>query len=150
MSNLDLGASWSDGELISGTEWTPIGSYNNDNTYRLNAPFEGNGYVIKNVYVNTTNNFAGVFGNSSSITNLTVIDSYISGATCTAGIVGAVRSGEVTNCTVENVTIISSGTSSGGICGSTYGGIKNCYNSGSVTFTSGGRGDNLYCSWLLC
>ena len=143
MNNLDFGAKEENGswatENNENVKWTPIGSSNNDNSYRLNAIFEGNSHIIKGVYVSNTNDFNGIFGNANTIKNLTIKDSYIEGADCTAGIVGALREGEISNCYVEN-TIIKGNDYTGGIAGLIYGNIKNSYNSGRISSSNNSGG----------
>lgn len=136
MNNLDFGAKEENGswatENNENVKWTPIGSSNNDNSYRLNAIFEGNSHIIKGVYVSNTNDFNGIFGNANTIKNLTIKDSYIEGADCTAGIVGALREGEISNCYVEN-TIIKGNDYTGGITGQFTGSsISNCGSSANI------------------
>ena len=74
MANIDLGARSTNGELISGTAWTPIGTTAN---LKFTGTFEGNNNTIRGVYVNLDSSYAGLFGNSDTIQNLTVQDSYI-------------------------------------------------------------------------
>lgn len=144
MNNLDFKArkeneNW-ETDSNNALKWTPIGSNNNDNSYRLNATFEGNSHIIKGIYVNSTNNFNGIFGNANTIKNLTVRDSYIKGESCTAGIVGALREGELLNCYVENTNIIVINTNSraiGGIVGQFTGtNISDCGSSATISATS--------------
>jgi type II secretory pathway pseudopilin PulG len=115
--------------------WTPIG---NSSSYVLKATFEGNGHTISGVYVKSSNQYNGVFGNSYSIQNLTVKNSYIKGANYTAGIVGMLSSGTVNNCQNVNTTVVLTGSNckiAGGIVGQATSGtqILNCNNSGTIT-----------------
>ena len=104
-SNLDLGAKWDkDGNLTSGTAWTPVGKTKNTNEFI--GTFEGQNCYIQGVYVNQEANFGGIFGNSNTIQNLTIKNSYIEGGTATGGIVGALRGGKVENCHNINTTVI--------------------------------------------
>ena len=136
-NNLDLGAREKDGnwETTENEEvkWTAIGKVNNTNM--LKGIFEGNNHIIKGVYVNDSTKFNGIFGNTNSILNLTVKNSYIKGANCTGGIVGALRSGTMENCHNVNTQVIlieGEYNTCGGVVGQLGGNIKNCSNTGTV------------------
>ena len=60
----------------------------------VRGTFGGNNHYIKGVYVNSDTKFCGIFGNTNTIKNLTVKNSYIEGSACTGGIAGAVRGGK--------------------------------------------------------
>ena len=134
MSDLDLGARQTNGTLTSGTEWTPIGK---TSELTFIGTFEGNNHNILGVYIDQTENYAGIFGNSNTIMNLTIKNSYIKGASCSAGIVGVLRTGKLENCHNINTTVIlreGAYTSVGGVVG--YSGasitVSNCSNSGTI------------------
>ena len=135
-NNLDLGArgsddNWETSENES-VKWTAIGK---TSTNMLKGTFEGNNHVIKGVYVNSEDSFNGIFGNSWSIQNLTVKNSYIKGGEQTGGIVGRLRDGEVKNCHNINtmVVIIDNNYFGGGIIGAaSSGSIIDCSNTGMI------------------
>lgn len=141
MANLDLGGRVGNGTTVeekweteanSVVEWTPIGK---NNTNMLKATFQGNNHVIRGVYINTENDYNGIFGSSSStIQNLTIKNSYIKGGNGTGGICGAVESGgKIENCHNNNTTVIlRSGIIVGGVIGQLGGNINNCSNSGTI------------------
>ena len=82
--------------------WTPIG--NSTNTFK--GSFDGNGYVIKNLYINrSTINYQGLFGYSvGSIKNLGIENIEITGKICVGGIAGKMSS-SITNCyVIGNIT----------------------------------------------
>ncbi len=68
-ANIDLSA------YKTGEGWTPIGT--DVNPFR--GSFDGNGYVISNLYINTTasKSYVGLFGKSNGITNVGVEDAYV-------------------------------------------------------------------------
>ena len=138
MNNLDLGSRQIDGQLTSGTSWTPIGMDFNNISGKLGT-FEGNDYCIRGVYVKTNTNFNGIFGNSNTIQRLTIKDSYIEGATYTGGITGALFSGKIEKCNNKNTIIKSSSKCVGGIAGFSQGTISYCSNNGSIE--ASGTGD---------
>ena len=96
---MDLGAREKDGEWETteneAVKWTAIGKTSNN---MLKGTFEGNNHTIKGVYVNDSTDFNGIFGNTNSVLNITIKNSYIKGGSCTGGIVGTLRSGTVENC----------------------------------------------------
>ena len=133
MNDLDLGARFDEnGKLTLGVEWVPVGK-----TKTLVGTFEGNNHYIKGVYVNSDTKFCGIFGNTNTIKNLTVKNSYIEGSACTGGIAGAVRGGKVENChNINTIVTMKSGTESvGGIVGQSSVNIENCTNEGIVYIT---------------
>ncbi len=135
---------------LGGENWTPIGYYPTENStpdVETNKPFkgifDGCGYEVDNLYINTTDKGQGLFGlvNNGKVANITVGEnSNISGGRATAGIVGyAYNETVIYNCSNEaNVT--SNNGIIGGVIGIAYENciIKSCYNSGDVTGKSGG------------
>ena len=141
MKDLDLGARFDEnGKLTLGVEWVPVGQ---TKTLPLLGTFEGNNHYIKGVYINSNTKFCGIFGNSNTIKNLTVKNSYIEGSDCTGGIVGAVRGGIVENCHNINtiVTMKADAASVGGIVGQCSVNIENCTNTGTI-YVTGKREQN--------
>ena len=130
-NDIDMGARQENEILTAGTAWNPIGM---DNAGKFTGTFEGNNHTIKGIYVKKDGNFAGIFGNSDTIQNLTVADSYIEATgSSVGGIVGALREGKILNCI--NKGIVTGGKYSvGGIVGQFSGEkIENCVNEGKIT-----------------
>ena len=121
-----------DGELINDgsglVEWTPIGNGKN----LFSGTFDGNGYVVKGIYIKGESDYVGLFGFVcyNEIKNIGVIDSYIEGNNFTGGISGYSVS-YITNC-YNTANIIGKGKCVGGICGNSSHPITNCYNTGNV------------------
>lgn len=136
MRDIDLGARSKNGEWETeenkAKNWIPIGIDNENNKFI--ATFNGNNHFIKGVYINRQGKFSALFGNSNSILNLTIKDSYIKGTdNCVAGITGAFRNGVLENCHNVNTKIIGLRQSTGGITGQFTGAaITNCTNSGEI------------------
>lgn len=66
-------------------KWTPIGN----SSVAFTGHFDGNGYKISGMFINTTSSHNGLFGNvSGSVSNLTVENSWVTGGKYTGGIVG--------------------------------------------------------------
>ena len=135
------GAFYNDGE-----GWVPIGKYfMTDKLNNFSGIFDGNGHVIKGLYVNTPHFNAGLFGSSSGIIkNLGMVGGEIKATTLEAyvgGIVGYMTAGSITNCyNTSAISAISNSANAiaGGIVGSFRGypssiEISNCYNTGNIT-----------------
>ncbi|HAN09078.1 MAG TPA: hypothetical protein DCP90_00510, partial [Clostridiales bacterium] len=93
-------------ELTTGAGWLPVG---NISEYFIGI-FNGNGYVIKNLYINSTiANCTGLFGNNR---------------------------GTIKQLGLENVNVTGTGDGTGGLVGynsTAVGKIQDCYVSGQVT-----------------
>jgi hypothetical protein len=99
----------------------------------FNGIFEGSGYVVSGVYINTINNSQGLFKNVDSvgvIKNLGVVASYIKGNKNIGGLVGGVNFGIISNSYftggVEGTNIV------GGIVCANFGSVSNSYSTGTV------------------
>ena len=131
MANIDLGARSTNGELTSGTAWTPIGTTSD---LKFTGTFEGNNNTIRGVYVNVDTSYAGIFGFSDTIQNLTVQDSYIKANVGAGGIVGAFKEGKLINCHNINTIVEVETDRAGGIAGQFQGEeIINCTNNAQVS-----------------
>ena len=109
--------------------WTAIGTLNKD----FCGVFNGDGYAVRGIYINTQESYQGLFGYSYSgsiIANLGVAESYIYGDTCVGGVVGG-NNGTVTNC--YNTGSVTGSNGVGGVIGGSNSSITDCYNTGSVT-----------------
>ncbi|MCL1904925.1 MAG: hypothetical protein FWG19_02230 [Methanomassiliicoccaceae archaeon] len=122
-------------------DWTPIGSYVSQSTNFV-ANFNGNGFAVKGIYINSAASVQGLFGwvTGGKIYDLGVEQSFIYSTRSSGndayvgGIAGSLNSGSIiTNC-YNAGTVTSIGNSIGGIAGSlNSGSIKDCYNLGDVT-----------------
>ena len=134
-----------------GQGWQPIGT---DGGTPFIGVFDGNGHIIKGLYVNiqTTdrNVYAGLFGYSRGmIKNLGMTDGSVSSTSTStsssshAGGIAGENDGTISNCyntgsASASVSASSSDSFAGGIAGdNSYGGtIRDCYNTGSVSATA--------------
>ena len=134
MNDLDLGARQIDGELKCGNAWTQIGITKPEEGKSFVGTFEGNNHTIRGVYISAEQKYVGIFGNSNTIQNLTIKDSYIKSTnSCVGGIVGALRSGSVENCHNINTTVEGL-YSVGGVVGQFVGNdMINCSNSATIS-----------------
>ena len=110
--------------------WTPIGNAISRRVY--SGTFDGQGHTISGLYVNSNDNYIGLFGvvmSGSNIKNIGVINSYFKGNDFVGGIAGAVNeSSFVQNC--YSINTISGNDYIGGICGmfgSNNTSVKKCY-----------------------
>lgn len=129
-----------------GKGWTPIGLYqdvsdpNIATKLAFKGTFDGNGYVIRNLYANRkdVNSFnAGLFGYTTSsavIKNLGVTGS-LNVSSYSGGFIGS-NSGTITNCWADVDVQAYTGDVVyrylGGFAGNNFGTIENCYAIGDV------------------
>ena len=129
-SNIDLSTYSSD------EGWVPIGS-----SYRFNGKFDGNGYEIRNLYINRpTEASIGLFGQTTnaSISNLGLVDAKIVGNSNVAGLVGYSNGQlDINNCYVD--AYIQGRSNSGGFVAVTRGNltITDSFVTGSIKCNGG-------------
>ena len=127
---------------LSGITYTPIGTETNP----FKGTFDGHGYTISSLNIDSTSDYVGLFGYSEgNIRNVIVNGEGITGASKVGGIAGF-NAGEIENC-INNIPI--EGTSMvGGIVGNGWGTIRYCENNAPITASSmaggiiGNTGDN--------
>lgn len=126
---------------LSGEAWTPIGIggalYAGTPPY--SGTFDGKGHTIKNLSIDSSAHYVGLFGYvyGGTIRNLTVSGS-VKGSEHTGGIAGAANGGTFENC--ANQCTVQGGTTGGIIGFATEEGtliVRDCYNVGSITTTTG-------------
>ena len=131
LKNIDL-------EGNAENKWEPIG--NSQNLFK--GSFNGNNKKIKNLYIDSTNDCQGLFGNAlnAKFNNIILDDITIKGRECVAGILGCGENVTVEECGISSSTISSiSATvnSCGGIVGKINNGtITKCYNHSNVTLNT--------------
>ena len=121
--------------------WTAIGT-NRINNNGFCGVFNGDGYAVRGIYINTQESYQGLFGNSgggSIIANLGVAESYIYGDTYVGGVVGyngagyndvEYSGGTVANC--YNTGSVTGKDHVGGVAGINEDTVTDCYNVGSI------------------
>ena len=110
-------------------QWTPIGSESN----RYNGTFDGNGHTVSGIYINTSEDYQGLFGYigiGGTVKDLGIEKSRIKGGNNVGGIAGY-SIGSIEDC--YNTGSVSGGNNVGGIAGYSSGTIEDCYNTGSVS-----------------
>lgn len=109
-------------------QWTPIGSESN----RYNGTFDGNGHTVSGIYINTSEDYQGLFGYigiGGTVKDLGIEKSRIKGGNNVGGIAGY-SIGSIEDC--YNTGSVSGGNNVGGIAG-TADGAKDCHNEGTVS-----------------
>ena len=123
--------------LNSYSNWTAIGAQT-PSTARYSGDFKGNGYVVRNLTLNSSAQHQGLFGYaaaSARIESLGVINANVTGTNDRVGILIGTNWGEVVACyTTGSVT----GTGSnairyGGLVGWSIGSISSSYSTASVS-----------------
>lgn len=120
MDNIDL----------SGVSWNVIGSLNNAFTGELN----GNGYAISNLYINSGDDYQGLFGymEGAKISNLAVDRANVVGRRYVGGVAGYSYDSEIYNC--YSTGVISGYSDVGGFIGYSthYSSIASSYSKADV------------------
>jgi hypothetical protein len=97
--------------------WQPIGNYS---VKHFTGIFDGNGYTLKNLYINrATSDFIGLFGSIArpgTVQNLHLDSATVSGAKGTGSLIGISQGATITSCGSTNCTVTGS-TCVGGLVG---------------------------------
>ncbi len=158
---------------LNGVEWNIIGK---SLTYPFTGSFDGNGYKITGLNIESYNQYVGLFGaiNGGTVKNLTLENANIvskTANTCVGGVVGYIVNGKIENVSItgtsniENTENASGTIDIGGIVGYAYrnvdssaNSITNVYSTGDINVTAGrnvyaggiaGRIDMKYPSYYL-
>ena len=123
---------------LASKSWTPIGTSAN----RYTGTFDGDGHIVKNLYINTTAGYQALFGyvgEKATIKNLGVTGIVTTTGQYAAGIVAYLQNYSVIDSCFTDVTVTSAKTAAGIADGqSSYSTIQNCYNLGTITATASG------------
>ena len=143
--------------LTSGTGFTPIGIYddsNSNNRHYFAGEFDGQGFEIRNIYINSNQNYVGLFGyvSGAKIVNLGLtgnITSNTSGTTYAGGFVGYTGwnnpTTQIFDCyNKANISAKGSRAYAGGISADYYVKISYCYNKGNVEAIAGSQSSYAY------
>lgn len=124
--------------------WTPIGDHEEESYKIFNGNFDGQNYLIDNIYISTDNNIKfglfGLTGGTASIKNVNINSGKIESLTNTGnleigGIVGC-NYGLIENCSNQASISSVNGNVVGGIVGTNAGNIVNSHNKGTITGVS--------------
>ncbi|MCI9272964.1 MAG: hypothetical protein HFE39_03295 [Clostridiales bacterium] len=117
-------------------DWIPIGWQDAPNAAEFSGIFNGNGFTIRNLSIHREGSSLGLFGAvSGAVRNLSLEGVTISGADQVAALSGKC-SGSVENCTVQNAKL-SGHSRVGGLLGSSSGPVSGCSVINSVISGSG-------------
>ena len=116
---------------ITGGDWTPIGT----NEHEFNGNYDGRGFTISGINIDSTNDYQGLFGSVRGtsnekrgfIQNIVLTNSSIKGGSYIGGIVGRLGFGHVKNCHVRNSVTVTTTS------GERVGGIVGYFNGGKVS-----------------
>ena len=119
---------------LGNENWTPIGK---SSSYSYKGTFDGQGYEIKNLKIDSTSSNQALFGyvNGGTVKNLTVSGS-VKGGNSTAGIVANFggSSGSISGCI--NKATVNGNNATGGVVGKIFtsgGTVTQCANLGEIT-----------------
>jgi hypothetical protein len=117
-----------------------VGVSDNTSSFAFSGTFDGNGYSIKNLNIQSKNDNVGLFGvlRGGVIKNLQLQGGYISGNNYVGGIAGYSHGSTIADSHC-NVTVVSKG-------GSVTGGVVGCLASGSAVRRCGNLGDVITCA----
>lgn len=126
MSNIDMSEKYN-----ASNPWTPIG-YLTGTRQSLSGSFDGNGFTISNLYVDTKNEGAGLFAELTAtgvIKNLALTNPVLKSTSSRAGTVVGYSKGTCDNIKVIGADLDSTTKRLGGIVGQLFesGTINNCY-----------------------
>ena len=126
-------------DLSSISNWTPIGK---DSSNGFKGTFDGNGYTISNLTINSSDYYVGLFGYSQGVIKNVALENVDITATGdfakVGGLVGSSSSSSssITNCNVSgNITATGSYAYVGGLVGDSSSDITNCNVSANITAT---------------
>jgi hypothetical protein len=124
-----------------GKGWKPIGYFDTGEgqAYAFKGRLDGGGHVITGLYIDRPDSrHQGLFGYMQGVVqNLGVVNANITGQEFVGGIAGGAYKGSTIQNCYSTGNISSENSYAGGIAGSVFGMVKNCYAAGSVT--AGGR-----------
>ena len=120
-------------ELKTGTGFIAIGN----STNQFVGIFKGNNHTISNLYINTTNQYEGLFGyiQGGSVEELNLVNVQISGGNVVGGIAGHLgKNSKIIKCSVSGTIDIAKSYSVGGITGVVREAvIEDCINYAQIT-----------------
>lgn len=135
-------------------QWVPIGT---SSSYAFKGVYDGSGYEIQNIYINSTSNYQGLFGCVSgsayslvAIKNVTLASGTVTSKQWVGGIIGSISDVcAVIHC-INKADVVGTGTYIGGVSGSlgsqvyciaceNYGAIKGANITGGIAGMLSGK-----------
>ena len=124
--------------------WTPIGTfYPTASKSAYTGDFDGHGFKLVHLYINTTVQYGGLFGyNTGTIRNLAIDQSgFLQTTQAYFGAIAAENTGKIYHCVNHADIHTSSGRAAGIASESASGGvISDCANTGNISTTLAGNG----------
>ena len=117
-----------DGTAENDISWEPIGNV----TVAFAGIFEGENHTIENLYINTDNNYQGLFGNNVGIIQNLKVHGNVKSTSGRTAILCGESSGTIKNVTTLPESVVTALQNSGGICGVLAGRIAQCGNNATV------------------
>ena len=133
--DIDMSVTYS---VDSSKSWIPIGNVNDP----FKGIFDGQGYTLKYIYINTNDDDQGLFGhvNGGALIKNLGISGIVRSGTNAGSIVGDFNFSTIANCW-SSCEVASTGNNAGGIVGgANMGTIVNCASYGAVASTGGAYG----------
>jgi len=121
--------SWANSQPAN--EWVPIGKKDDG---KFDGIFDGNGFAVSGVYINSAKDYQGLFGyvgSGGAIKKLGVVASYIKGKYHIGGLVGYNHDGTISDSYF--VGTITGDDNVGGLVGRNFGKVASSYSVGKVT-----------------
>lgn len=109
----------------------PIGG---DPSHTFNGIFDGNGFEIKNLYINSS--YGSLFTNvqNGEIRNLKLTNASVTNQSCGAGLARSIQKSKITNCGIDGIVNSSSNAPTGGIAYQANDSeITYCYNNADIS-----------------
>ncbi|QRN84665.1 S-layer homology domain-containing protein [Clostridia bacterium] len=117
-------------------EWVPIGAESSKN---FSGIFDGNGNVIKGIYIDGTTRYQGLFGHISNgtVENLGIVNSYITASDkFVAGIAAFIEDSTLSYCYNEGIITGTNNYVAGVVGYSANSMVSYCYNTGTISGNS--------------
>ena len=114
---------------LNNQPWYPIGT----NSNKYTGTFDGNGHTISGLYIDSDDDYQGLFGYVSGTVKDLSVSGSVKGNDYVGGVVGW-NDGSVINCAFSGS--VSGSDHVGGVVGDNGGTVENCYNTGSVSGVS--------------
>ncbi|QOX79681.1 hypothetical protein FY034_12255 [Trichlorobacter lovleyi] len=138
-ATIDASATGNGSDVWGTGGFAPVGNSNTP----FSGSFDGQGYTIANLVINQpTVSSVGLFGTTSpasSIKNVGLIGSNVSGSSNVGGMVGYLNGGALNNCFFTG-NVRGGGNTVGGLAGASTGAISLSYATGSVSGAGSGVG----------
>ncbi len=125
----------------NGDGWDPIGYFQTFPAPNIHftGSYNGQNYVIENLYINRSTSEIGLFGalnTGSSLENIFLTNINISGYNNVGGLAGFFFGDSLTNCGIESGTVTGNSSTTGGLIANCYVEVDNCYSKADVTGSS--------------